>query len=137
MVHKLAAGRRAMAGAVQRYFRSRYFHDLPVPTDGPLCAIDIDGVLESDRMAFPATTPAGAHALRALIVHGHRPVLVSGRSLDEVRERCRAYSLPGGVAEYGATVYARDPGRTVQLSRENAGERLGELCGRPARGGWL
>ena len=132
MVQKLDAGRRAMSRAVQRYFRSRYFHDLPVPTDGPLCAIDIDGVLESDRMAFPATTPAGAHALRALIVHGHRPVLVSGRSLDEVRERCRAYSLPGGVAEYGATVYARDPERTVQLSGENAGERLGELRARLA-----
>src|SRR5436853_7914508 len=121
MVHKLAAGRRAMAGAVQRYFRSRYFRDLPVPTDGALCAIDIDGVLESDRMAFPATTPAGAHALRALIVHGHRPRLVSGRALVEVRGGSRAYSRPGGVAEEGRSVYARDPVRPVPLSGEHPG----------------
>src|SRR5207247_9662165 len=105
---------------------------IQVPAHGPLCAIDIDGVLESDQMGFPSVTPAGALALRALHIHGFRPVLVTGRSLDDVRERCRASCLPGGVAEYGATVYARNPERTVQLSGDDAAERLGQLRARLA-----
>ena len=128
----LTASQRSSSRAAQRYYRARFFLDIQVPAHGPLCAIDIDGVLESDQMGFPSVTPAGALALRALRIHGFRPVLVTGRSLDEVRERCRAYSLPGGVAEYGATVYARNPERTVQLSGDDAAERLGQLRARLA-----
>jgi hydroxymethylpyrimidine pyrophosphatase-like HAD family hydrolase len=43
-------------------------------------------------------------ALRGLIGHGYRPVIATGRSLDEVRDRCRIYGLAGGVAEYGSVV---------------------------------
>jgi hydroxymethylpyrimidine pyrophosphatase-like HAD family hydrolase len=94
-----------MADIHRRYFEERYFADLLPVREGPFCAIDIDGVLETRWLAFPAIAPAGAAALRSLAVHGYRAVLVTGRSLEEVRARCRSYRLTGGVAEYGAVTY--------------------------------
>jgi hydroxymethylpyrimidine pyrophosphatase-like HAD family hydrolase len=94
-----------MADIHQRYIAAHYFADLASPESGPLCAIDIDGVLETRWLAFPALAPAGALALRALNRHGYRVLLASGRSLSEVRSRCRAYRLAGGVAEYGSAIY--------------------------------
>jgi hydroxymethylpyrimidine pyrophosphatase-like HAD family hydrolase len=96
---------RTMADVHRRYFEERYFADLVPAEEGPFCAIDIDGVLETRWLAFPAIAPAGAAALRALALHHYRALLVTGRSLDDVRARCRAFRLPGGVAEYGAVVY--------------------------------
>jgi hydroxymethylpyrimidine pyrophosphatase-like HAD family hydrolase len=90
---------------MQRYLARTIFDGVPIPQSGALCAIDIDGVLETGRLGFSATTPAGATALRALTLHGYRPVLVTGRCLDDVRDRCLHYHLAGGVAEYGAMVY--------------------------------
>jgi hydroxymethylpyrimidine pyrophosphatase-like HAD family hydrolase len=96
---------RASARALARYFAGVYLDDLPRSSSGPLCAIDLDGVLETEALGFPGTSPAGALALRALLAHGYRPLVASGRSIGEVAERCRAYGLAGGVAEYGAAVY--------------------------------
>jgi hydroxymethylpyrimidine pyrophosphatase-like HAD family hydrolase len=97
--------RRALARAMQRYFAARYLDDLSVPVGGEWVALDIDGVLEGSLLGFAAPTPASVLTLRALNQHGYRTVLATGRSLDEVRERCRSYRLAGGVAEYGAVVY--------------------------------
>ncbi len=94
----------AMARAIQGYYAERFFSGLE-PGEGPLCAIDVDNVLETRWLGVPATSPVGALALRALTVHGYRPVLVTGRSLIEVTERCAAYRLAGAVAEYGSVVY--------------------------------
>ena len=80
-----------------------------------LCALDIDGVLESEHLGFPSLTISSAFALRALKRHGYSPVLATGRSLDEVRERCRAYGLVGGVAEYGSALYLTDDDEVVDL----------------------
>ncbi len=77
----------------QRYYREVLIGDAPA-SSGPLCAIDVDGVLETMQMGFPATSPAGALALRALLRHGFRPVLATGRSLDELRGRSTAYGTP-------------------------------------------
>ncbi|MGZ4334452.1 MAG: HAD hydrolase family protein [Gaiellaceae bacterium] len=96
---------RRQSRSLQQYIARRYLADIPRSTDGDLCAIDLDGVLETGAFGFQATTPSGALALRALIAHGYRPAVVSGRSQDEVIGRCRAYTLAGGVAEYGAVVY--------------------------------
>lgn len=96
---------RAAARAVQDYYSRVFFDDLPVRESGALCALDIDGVLETDQLGFPALSPTSALTLRALILHGYRPVLVSGRSLPEIKERCKAYHLPGGVGEYGSVIY--------------------------------
>jgi len=112
---RFLAGRQAMALVHQRYFGDLFFADLPRSESGPLCAIDVDWVLESRWLGFPAISPAGAVALRALLCHGYRPLIATGRSLAEVRARCIAYRLPGGIAEYGAVVYAHASGRTRSL----------------------
>jgi hydroxymethylpyrimidine pyrophosphatase-like HAD family hydrolase len=104
-LRELLARESAMARAYQRYFGELYFADLPPPREGGLCAIDVDWVLESRWLSFPAISPASALALRALACHGYRPVVATGRSLLEVQDRCAAYRLAGGVAEYGAVVY--------------------------------
>lgn len=109
------------------YYREVLLADLEPGAAGPLCAIDLDGVLESMPLGFPATSPAGALALRALHRHGYRPVLATGRSLDEVRDRCAAYSLPGGVAEYGAVVYLHGSGEVRSLQEPAEREALDRL----------
>lgn len=100
------------AAAVHDYLAELYLRDL-LPGAGPLCAIDLDGVLECGELGFPATSPTGMLALRTLIAHGYRPVLVTGRSMPEVRDRCQAFGLAGGVSEYGAALY--HDGDTVDL----------------------
>jgi hypothetical protein len=115
--------RQRSAAAVHDYLAPLYLRGLP-PATGPLCAIDLDGVLECDRLGYPATSPTGILALRALIAHGYQPVLASGRSLPDVGERCVAFGLAGGVAEYGAALWhdgaaadLRPPSARVLLDR--------------------
>jgi hydroxymethylpyrimidine pyrophosphatase-like HAD family hydrolase/adenine/guanine phosphoribosyltransferase-like PRPP-binding protein len=107
--------RRASAGSVQRYFAEAFLGDLERNVSGPLVALDIDGVLETDQVGFPALTRASATSLRALIAHGYRPVPVTGRGLEEVRGRCREYGLCAGVAEYGSVVSLDGGARTIAL----------------------
>ncbi|MEA2590151.1 MAG: hypothetical protein QOH66_3078 [Actinomycetota bacterium] len=103
--------RQAMSAAMQRYFGRVLFSDVPPDPGGPhpgpvpTCAIDIDGVLEAESLGFAGPTPLSALTLRALRLHGYRLVLATGRSLSEVQDRCCAFGLAGGVAEYGAAVY--------------------------------
>jgi hydroxymethylpyrimidine pyrophosphatase-like HAD family hydrolase len=66
-------------------------------------------------------------ALRSLVRHDFRPVLATGRSLAEVRERCLAYGLAGGVAEYGAVVYDRQRDRTHVLLDDEGKRALDRL----------
>jgi hydroxymethylpyrimidine pyrophosphatase-like HAD family hydrolase len=108
---------RAFAREMQRYYGETFFSHLTLGADaaGPMCAIDVDWVLETPGLGFPSITPAGVGGLRALVHHGYRVVLASGRSLEEVRERCSAYRLAGGVAEYGAAVYDRRTGCVHEL----------------------
>ncbi|HLG74066.1 MAG TPA: HAD hydrolase family protein [Chloroflexota bacterium] len=106
----------AALGRVHRcYMRERLLAGLHAGATGPVVAIDVDGVLEKSRLGASATTPAGAMTLRALLLHGYRPVLASGRCLDDIRDRCRAYGLWGGAAEYGATLYRASTGEMVDL----------------------
>lgn len=118
---------RALSRRQQEYFEEVWFKDVRSSWSGPLCAIDIDGVLERGLLGFSAITPAGARSLRALSLHGYRPVLVSGRSLAEIRERCRAYGLAGGVAEYGAVIYNHRTGRDHVLLGDDDRSRLERL----------
>ena len=98
--------RAAGARVLQDYFAEVFLPGIAAPAvDGPVCALDIDGVLESNHLGFASLTPSSAFALRALRLHGFRPVLVTGRSVEDVRERCHAYGLVGGVAEYGSALY--------------------------------
>ena len=114
---------RQSAVAVHDYLAETYGLGSPGPRSGPLCAIDLDGVLETGPLGYPVTSPAGALTLRALIVHGFCPVLATGRHLQDVRDRCRAFGLIGGVAEYGAVIFrARD--ESVVDMRSNADRAL-------------
>lgn len=114
---------RELARLLQSYYAEVVFADTETPASGPLCGIDLDGVLETPGLGFPGLTPSAAVALRALARHGYRVILASGRSLREVRDRCFAYPLAGGVAEYGAAVY------------EAAGERAQSLLSSGQRAG--
>ncbi|MER6420162.1 HAD family hydrolase [Streptomyces sp. NPDC001137] len=121
-----AAARRARSRAVQRYLAGLYLDDLDDldeivredGTDRPAkqwCVLDVDGVLESDLSGAPAPSPTGMLALRGLRAHGYQVLLATGRPVPEVRDRCRAYGLPGGVAEYGAVVYDAGNDRSTPL----------------------
>jgi hydroxymethylpyrimidine pyrophosphatase-like HAD family hydrolase len=107
-----AAARRSRSRAVQGFLSSVLLADLDAEPQGDWCVLDVDGVLESDVLGFAASSPQGALALRALRAHGYRTLLATGRSLPEVRDRCAAYRLAGGVAEYGALCYDAASGRT-------------------------
>jgi hydroxymethylpyrimidine pyrophosphatase-like HAD family hydrolase len=126
--------RRAAARALQHYYGRVYLEDLAPAERGPVCAIDLDGVLEADALGFPSLTPASAIALRALRAHDYQPVIVTGRSLADVVERCRSYGLSGGVAEYGAAVYLANGAETTVMTtpwERAAMDRLrGELAAR-------
>jgi hydroxymethylpyrimidine pyrophosphatase-like HAD family hydrolase len=110
-----AVSDRRRARVVQEYFAERFLDDLPTPTSGNFAAVDLDGVLETSPLGFPATTVAGALALRALRAHNVRLLLVTGRSLPEVIERCHTYGATGGVAEYGAALYDHERSSVTEL----------------------
>ncbi|MDQ6614886.1 MAG: HAD hydrolase family protein [Actinomycetota bacterium] len=99
---------RELSGVLRLYMTEVVLKGVKAADCGPVCALDVDGVLEGDILGFPALTPTAALVLRAMMAHGLRPVLASGRSAEDVRDRCRAWGLPGGVAEYGAVIYRRD-----------------------------
>lgn len=104
--------RRAMSRVAQSYFAELFFQNVPAGGSGPLCALDVDGVLESEVIGTTSLTTASATALRALLCHHYRPVLMTGRSLVEVMDRCAAFGLAGGVAEYGSLIYDHIRGTT-------------------------
>ena len=117
-VSRSTAARRN-ARIVHRYFAERFLADISPSSDGPWCAIDLDGVLETSPLGFPATTSAGALALRSLVAHGYRVILASGRSLSELAERCETYALFASVAEYGSVIYDQLHKTTIDLVPEH------------------
>jgi trehalose-6-phosphatase len=125
--HKAANIQSAMGRLLQQYLARRYLHDVRDSASGPLCALDIDGVLETDQLGFSIAPPAAVRTLRALRQHGYRVVLASGRSLDEVQERCRTWGLVGGTGEYGAGIYAAAGARTEHLITPTQRECLERL----------
>jgi len=118
---------RAGARAIQRYFAETMFNDVAVPSSGAICGLDLDGVLETEPFGFATLTRSSAVALRAMLRHGYRPVLVTGRSLAEVRDRCRSYRLAGGVAEYGGVVYNHRTGAVRQVITDTSRDELDRI----------
>ena len=100
----------------------------PLRWQGPLVALDIDGVLDRRIFGFPSTTAAGIKALAILQAHEFAVAVNTARSAIEAREYCAAYGLVGGVAEYGAYVWnAVDHSEQVLLSPETLSQ-LAVLC---------
>ncbi|MGC9948427.1 MAG: HAD hydrolase family protein [Bryobacteraceae bacterium] len=77
----------------------------PDAWDRRLCFLDLDGVLDWGLLGFPHTTPCGVRALQLFRRNRFSVVLNTARSLEHVREYCRAYRLPGGVAELGSVFW--------------------------------
>jgi len=53
-------------------------------------------------------------------------VLNTGRSVEHVREYCRTYGLPGGIAEYGSVLFDAVTNQEVALCTPAARERLAQ-----------
>lgn len=111
----------------QEWARSRLLNGPLRGAEGPWCALDVDGVLETSRLGTPVLTPSAARGLRALDAHGFRIVLATGRSLVELEDRCARYGLSGGVAEYGGVVYDHRSGVSHDLLDDDARAAL-EAC---------
>ena len=93
----------------------------------PLVVLDIDGVLDRRVFGFPCTTAAGIKALSLLSAHGFSVALNTARSASEVRDYCEAYSLAGGVAEYGSYLWDAVKRREQVLISAEAQRQLAEL----------
>ena len=124
--HRVA---RLSAAAVNDYLAECYLTDLP-PAKGALCAIDLDGVLETHPLGYPTSSPTGVLALRMLRTHGFRAVVATGRSLVDARDRARAFGLVAAVVEYGAAVYLSDTDYAVDLRTEDEVPPRGAPAGR-------
>jgi hypothetical protein len=104
LARRQAAVLEAEAKAVRETLADLLLGDVDPPQDGPLAVLDVDGVLETRWLEVPVPAPSGLLAVRALLRHGYRVVLATGRPLPSVAARCRAYRAAGAVAEYGAAV---------------------------------
>jgi hydroxymethylpyrimidine pyrophosphatase-like HAD family hydrolase len=87
--------------------------------------LDLDGVFDSEALGFPHTTPSGLAALELLRAHGVSVVVHTGRSIEEVHNYCRDYSLPGGVGELGSVFLDAVAGREIPLVNDQALDQLG------------
>jgi hydroxymethylpyrimidine pyrophosphatase-like HAD family hydrolase len=74
-------------------------------TQAGVFAIDVDGVLETERLGFSATSNAAVEALALLKRAGFLVTLNTGRSVAEARARCRQLGIPFAVAEHGAVLW--------------------------------
>ncbi len=118
---------RRMSHVVQEYFSEVYFKDLTPRATGPLCVLDIDGVLETNPLGFASLTQPSARSMRALNQHGNRVILATGRSLHEVIDRCNAYHLAGGIGEYGAVIYDQTSGVSLPILTDDEQAALKQL----------
>jgi hydroxymethylpyrimidine pyrophosphatase-like HAD family hydrolase len=93
----------------------------------PLVVLDIDGVLDRRLFGFPCTTAAGMKALSLLSAHEFSVALNTARSAAEVKDYCSAYSLAGGVAEYGGYLWDAVGQRERVLISAEAAHQLEKL----------
>ena len=105
---------RHASSAPEDYVAEVFLFDLDV-RKGRWCALDVDGVLEIDTFGASVPGTAAAMALRALVADDYRVIVATGRSASDVRDRCEAWPLAGGVAEYGSALVLERGQRVVDL----------------------
>lgn len=124
--YEVAEGR---GKAMRRYLSNALLRDVRPNTEGPLVALDVDGVIETEVFGFKSPTPSSVMAIRALILHGYQPVVVTGRCVDDVQQLRQFFRLSGGVAEYGSALVLSDGSVQPVVDDEHIGrlQRLREL----------
>lgn len=103
----IEAGERALSRILNAYV-ARLYIGQPTSGTGRICAIAVEGLLESTWLKSGSLTSDGGMVLRSLLAHGFRPLLVTSRSLEDLRPRCTLYHAAGGVAGDGETVATED-----------------------------
>ena len=93
----------------------------------PMFVMDIDDVLDKNIFGFPCTTANGVRSLSLLREHGVCSIINTARSLQEVKDYCRYYGFPGGVAEYGSVIWDDIEQREEILARKEAIDELSVL----------
>jgi hypothetical protein len=126
-LERLLTLERELARAHRDYLSELFFADADPPTSGMFCAIDVETALETRSLGYPAPSPANTLALRALVRHGVRVVLVTNDPFDDLRERCEAYRVYGGLAEHGAVAYDHTSGETVSIVPDESRAELEAL----------
>jgi hydroxymethylpyrimidine pyrophosphatase-like HAD family hydrolase len=91
---------------------------------GPLFATDLDGVFDTGTFGFAHTTASGLMALAELQAHEYAVILNTARGVTDVRQYCKAYRLPGGIAESGAIFVDAVNQREIMLIEPDAAEQL-------------
>lgn len=91
--------------------------------------LDLDGVFDAELLwpLFQHTTPAGLESLSLLRAGGYSVVLNTARSVEQVKNYCTIYSLPGGVAEYGSVFFDAVTGNEIPLVDAQAMQQI-EQC---------
>jgi hydroxymethylpyrimidine pyrophosphatase-like HAD family hydrolase len=77
--------------------------------------LDLDGVFDWPFLGFPHPSPNGIRTLQILSEAHFSVVLHTARPLAHVKEYCRAYHLPGGVAELGSVFWDAITDREIPL----------------------
>lgn len=132
VVELVTNGERAFGALHRSFLATQLLAEASLPSTGEIVAIDIDGVLESGPWWYAAPSAASLMAVRALLMHGYRPVIATGRSQAESALRCHDYRLAGAVAEYGCAVY--DSSRDEQVSLLRPDDVADMRCLREALG---
>jgi hypothetical protein len=88
----LEAARRALSRVRTEYLAGLFLTD-PVAARA-VVAVDLDTAVEANG----AATVAGMVAMRSLLRHGYRPLLLTALPPAEARHRCRIYSAAGTIA---------------------------------------
>ncbi len=78
-------------------------------------SIDVDNVIESERLGFSAASKSSIESFSMLKKAGFLPVLNSGRSLEEIKSRCAAFGIPYGIAEHGSVIWDSYKKETITL----------------------
>lgn len=78
-------------------------------------SIDVDNVIELERLGFSATSKSSVEAFSMLKKAGFLPILNSGRSLKEIKSRCAAFGIPYGIAEHGSVIWDSYKKETITL----------------------
>ena len=105
---------------VNSYLAWLYLTGITADAGGQVWVFGFDGSLETDRLGFEATSPAGVLALRLLRAHGQGVFGCTGGSLGELRERCRTFGLLGGVAEHGGVIWDEQGKEALAMIGEEA-----------------